>query len=62
MSIIPLLMMAPANTPMAATKIMVLNFATFAPTAEFMKLTASLLTPTNKSNTASMKRKITIPK
>jgi len=39
-----------------------LNGAAFAPIAEFRKLTASLLTPTTKSNIANIKRKITIPK
>ena len=62
MSIMPLLIMAPKKTPAAATIMIVRNLATFAPTAEFIKFTASLLTPTSKSNTASMKRNITIPK
>ena len=62
MSIMPLLMMAPRNTPVAATKMMVLNLATLAPIAELRKLTASLLTPTQRSEMARMKRNITNPR
>ena len=58
----PLLMAAPTNTPMAATMMMRLNDAARDPTAEDRKLTASLLTPTDRSNTASRNRKITIPR
>ena len=36
--------------------------AALAPMAEFIKFTASLLTPTTKSNMASRKRNTTIPK
>ena len=62
MSIIPLLSVAPIKIPRAAMAIMVLNDAALAPIAEFMKFTASLLTPTTKSNMASRKRNTTIPK
>lgn len=41
---------------------MVLNEAALAPTAEFKKLTASLLTPTIRSKTASTKRKMIMHK
>ena len=61
-SIMPLLSAAPANTPMAAIVTMVLYRATFAPIAELRKLTASLLTPTTRSKTASTIRNITIPR
>ena len=59
-SIIPLETEAPANTPTAATAIITLKGATFAPIAELMKLTASLLTPTTRSNIARMHRKTTM--
>ena len=62
MSIMPLLMTAPKNTPMAAIMMMVRNFATLEPMAELRKLTASLLTPTQRSDTASTNRKITNPR
>ena len=62
MSIMPLLMAAPQNTPMAAMMMMVFTFAAFAPTAEFMKFTASLLTPTLRSKMASANRKMIIPR
>ena len=39
---------------------MVLNFAAFEPTDELRKFTASLLTPTIRSNTASTPRKMTM--
>ena len=55
-SIIPADSIAPAMIPTEATMITVRNRATFAPMAEFIKLTASLLTPTNKSTTASTSR------
>ena len=57
MSIMPLLMAAPQNTPTEATMIIVRNVAARLPMAELRKLTASLLTPTERSNTARMKRK-----
>ena len=46
--------------PKAAMAMMVLNDAALAPMAEFIKFTASLLTPTTKSNMASRKRNTTI--
>src|SRR5574344_1493714 len=55
-------MEAPTKTPTEAMMTMVRNFVTFAPMAEFKKFTASLLTPTTRSNIARMIRKITIPK
>ena len=62
MSIIPLLIAAPINTPIAAIVMIVRKEAALAPIAEFKKLTASLLTPTERSKIANKKRKITIPK
>ena len=62
MSIMPLLIAAPMNTPIAAIVIIVRKEAALAPIAEFKKLTASLLTPTDRSKIANKKRKITIPK
>ena len=62
MSIIPLLMVAPQKIPIAAMIMMVLNVAALAPIAELRKFTASLLTPTQRSNTASINRKMTSPK
>ena len=59
MSIMPLLIVAPKNTPMAATVTMVRNLAALEPMAEFIKLTASLLTPTHRSDAASTKSRIT---
>ncbi len=59
MSIIPLLIAAPINTPIAATIITRLKEAAREPIAEFRKFTASLLTPTDRSNTASKNKKIT---
>ena len=56
MSIMPLLIEAPTNTPMEAIIRMVRKRATFAPMAEFRKFTASLLTPTIKSMTANRNR------
>ena len=61
-SIMPALITEPTSTPMDAMKMTVLNFATLAPMAEFRKFTASLLTPTNRSNTANTSRKTTITK
>ncbi len=52
----------PMKIPKAAMAMMVLNDAALAPMAEFIKFTASLLTPTTKSNMASRKRNTTIPK
>lgn len=48
-SIIPLENNAPIRIPTEATIMIVLKGATFDPTAEFRKLTASLLTPTPMS-------------
>ena len=48
-SIIPEEKVAPNITPMLATNIVVLNEAMRHPRAELRKLTASLLTPTNRS-------------
>ena len=53
MSIMPLDTVAPAKIPTEATISMVRKRAALLPTAEFMKFTASLLTPTDKSHTAS---------
>ena len=61
-SIIPLLIAAPAKTPIDAMIIIVLKLATLAPTAELIKFTASLLTPTKRSKMARRMRNITIPK
>ena len=58
-SIIPLLNAAPMKTPAAATNITCLSFAALAPTAEPIKFTASLLTPTHRSMIASTNRKTT---
>jgi hypothetical protein len=62
MSIMPLLMAAPMKTPIAATRMIFLKDAAREPMAEFRKLTASLLTPTDKSKMASRKRKMMMPK
>ncbi len=51
-SIIPLLSEAPMTTPKPATNKITFKGAALLPTEELMKLTASLLTPTIKSNTA----------
>ena len=61
-SIIPDDMMAPRTTPQDAIISTVRNLATLAPMADCRKLTASLLTPTKRSNTAKQSRKITIHK
>ncbi len=58
MSIMPLLIAAPMKTPMEAIISTRLKDAAREPIAEFRKFTASLLTPTERSNTASMNRKI----
>ena len=60
MSIIPDDIMAPSTTPQEAMIRTVRNFATLAPMADCRKLTASLLTPTKRSNTAKQSRKITM--
>ena len=60
MSIIPLDNEAPINIPMPAMNNTVLKEAAFAPMAEFKKLTASLLTPTMRSNIASTNKKMTM--
>ena len=57
MSIMPLLSVAPTNTPTEATIRMLRKRDTRAPIAELRKLTASLLTPTHRSKMASMNRK-----
>ncbi len=59
-SIIPLLITAPMKTPIAAMVRIVLNDAALAPSAEFRKFTASLLTPTNKSKIASTNKQTII--
>ena len=53
MSIMPLLIAAPMKTPMEAIISTRLKDAAREPIAEFRKFTASLLTPTERSNTAS---------
>ncbi|CDA42474.1 uncharacterized protein BN693_00824 [Prevotella sp. CAG:5226] len=62
MSIIPLLSTQPQNTPVPAINTSERNLAALDPMAEFKKFTASLLTPTQRSNAARMKRNMTIPK
>jgi hypothetical protein len=59
-SIIPLEKKEPARIPNVAIINIVLTEATLEPKAEFKKFTASLLTPTIKSNAASTKSSITI--
>ena len=56
-SIIPEENVAPSNTPNVATHIVVLNLAIRHPSAEFKKLTASLLTPTKRSKIARQPKK-----
>ena len=51
-------MAAPIKTPTDATISTLLNDAALEPMADVMKLTASLLTPTDRSNTAKRKRKM----
>jgi hypothetical protein len=46
--------------PMAAISMTILNGAAFDPRAEFRKLTASLLTPTIRSEMANKNRTATI--
>ena len=62
MSIIPFDNEAPIKIPIAEIIMIVLKEAALAPIAEFRKLTASLLTPTIKSNTAKTNKKIIIPR
>lgn len=52
----PLLMAAPMKIPIEAIMIMCFNGAALDPMAEFKKFTASLLTPTERSNTANKNR------
>ena len=59
-SIMPVDITAPIPTPIEAMTRTVLNFATLAPMADCRKLTASLLTPTNRSNIARLSKKTTI--
>ena len=61
-SIIPLEKTAPTATPKLARIIIFLTEIAFDPSAEFRKLTASLLTPTTKSPTARRPRAIIIIK
>ena len=61
-SIMPLLMMAPMKTPIAATAMTVLNDAARAPIADDRKFTASLLTPAVRSKMASRNRNTTKPR
>jgi len=58
-SIIPVENVAPTTIPSAAINIITFNGATFEPMAEFRKLTASLLTPTIKSEIARANNTIT---
>jgi hypothetical protein len=58
-SIKPLEKVAPTRTPRLATIITVLNEAALDPTAELRKFTASLATPTIRSDIARIKRTIT---
>ncbi|EJW97730.1 hypothetical protein EVA_14161 [gut metagenome] len=62
MSIIPLLVDAPTKIPIAATIKTVRNFPALAPTAGLKKFTASLATPTERSNVAKTKRNTKIPR
>lgn len=55
-SIMPLEKVEPSSTPMLATTMMTLKLAIREPMAELRKLTASLLTPTNRSTAARMAR------
>ena len=61
-SIIPLEKTAPTATPKLASIIIFLTESAFDPSAEFKKLTASLLTPTTKSPIARIARAIIIIK
>jgi hypothetical protein len=58
----PLEKTAPTSIPKAAMAIMILKDATFEPMAEFKKLTASLLTPTTRSEAARMNNSTRITK
>ena len=58
----PLEKTAPTKTPKLAIIIIFLKEITFEPIAEFKKFTASLLTPTTRSNTARAPKAITIKK
>jgi len=58
-SIMPLEKVAPTTIPRAAIIIITRSGATFEPIAEFRKLTASLLTPTTRSEIASANRTTT---
>ena len=59
-SIMPLAKVAPSTMPMLTTMRIVRREATLDPRAELRKLTASLLTPTMRSETARVKRRMTI--
>jgi hypothetical protein len=59
-SIIPLEKVAPTNIPRLATDIMVFLEATRDPMEELRKFTASLLTPTTKSEMARTNKRMTI--
>jgi hypothetical protein len=59
-SIIPLEKVAPNTMPTAAIIMIITKGATLEPMAEFRKLTASLLTPTTRSDTANTMRIMTI--
>ena len=61
-SIIPLENTAPTRIQTAATAIITRNDATLEPIAELRKFTASLLTPTIRSDAASKKRITTTTK
>jgi hypothetical protein len=56
----PLEKVAPTRTPALAIIMIIHMGATLEPIAEFKKFTASLLTPTIKSDTASASSTITI--
>jgi hypothetical protein len=59
-SIIPLENVAPNSIPKAAINMINLKDAAFEPIDEFKKFTASLLTPTTKSETARIIKMTTI--
>ena len=59
MSIMPLERAAPTKMPVAATIMITRNDAAFEPIDAFRKLTASLLTPTERSNMARTPRNTT---
>ena len=59
-SIIPLDVTAPKKTPILAIIMTFLSEMAFEPIAEFRKFTASLLTPTTKSTTASAAKAISM--